>query len=295
MELPNSSHQYCVVKAPQWEQLKAVAVAEGGTGCVMPPIIRQGLKSKPVAVADVVLDYQTNGKRSLSHVERRIKLHLEPFFGGRRMANMTTSDVRNFIAERQKAGASNGEINRELAILKRAFRLAVQAGKLLYMPYIPMLTENNVRQGFFERQEFDDVRAALPTSLRGLVTFAFLTGWRTSEMLTLEWRQVDRQAGTVRLEPGTTKNAEGRMFPYGDFLPELRDVIEDQWARRERLAKGGRSSRSCSTETGSRSKATARHGTPPVSRRAARRVSRTTSAAPPCAISSGLASANERP
>ena len=44
----------------------------------------------------------------------------------------------------------------------------------------------------------------------------------------LQWRQVDLQAGTVRLDPGTTKNREGRLFPFGDHLPELRHVLEDQ-------------------------------------------------------------------
>jgi integrase len=60
-----------------------------------------------------------------------------------------------------------------------------------------------------------------------------------SEVLTLEWRQVDRQAGTVRLDPGTTKNQEGRLFPYGDLLPELAAVIEGQWQERETLKKRG--------------------------------------------------------
>jgi hypothetical protein len=40
------------------------------------------------AAADVVTDYRTNGKRSIKDAERRIKLHLTPFFGHRRMANI---------------------------------------------------------------------------------------------------------------------------------------------------------------------------------------------------------------
>ena len=53
-------------------------------------------------------------------------------------------------------------------------------------PYIPMLAENNVRVGFFERESFEAVRAALPEALRPVATFAYLTGWRIpSEVLTL--------------------------------------------------------------------------------------------------------------
>ena len=48
-----------------------------------------------------------------------------------------------------------------------------------------------------------------------------------SEILTLQWHQVDFDAGVVRLEPGKTKNREGRLFPFTD---ELRTILEMQWA-----------------------------------------------------------------
>ncbi len=228
--------------------IRLLKLREGDSARGVPVTPKIGRLRFEEAAADVVADYKTNGKRSQSHVERRIEKHLKPFFGGRRMASITTADVRSFIAHRQAPvqredgtetpGASNAEINRELAILKRAFTLTVQAGKLLHRPHIPMLEERNVRQGFFERQEFEDVREQLPMELRGLVTFAYLTGWRVqSEAFPLEWRHVDRKSGTVRLEPGQTKNSEGRTFPYGDLLPELRDVIETQWEETKRVEK----------------------------------------------------------
>ena len=67
------------------------------------------------------------------------------------------------------------------------------------------------------------------------MTFAYLTGWRIpSEVLPLKWGQVDRKAKTIRLDPGTTKNAEGRTLPY-DLLPDLCTVIDNQWTAHERL------------------------------------------------------------
>lgn len=45
---------------------------------------------------------------------------------------------------------------------------------------------------------------------------------------------MDREAQTVRLDPGRTKNAEGRTFPYG-LLPELVTLLTDQWTEHERL------------------------------------------------------------
>jgi integrase len=62
--------------------------------------------------------------------------------------------------------------------------------------------------------------------------FAFLTGWRIkSEILPLKWGvNVDLRAGEVRLEPGTTKNDEGRVFPFS-ILPELAEMLARQKRR----------------------------------------------------------------
>jgi len=206
------------------------------------------------AARDVVNDYRVNGKRSTDEVQRRIDKHLTPYLGHRRLAPITTPDVRAYIAQRQaetsitraayditlKDGSvrripeqrravdriSNAEINRELTTLKRIFNLAIQAGKLLHKPYIPMLREDNARQGFFDPDQIAAVVEYLPADLQPVIEFAYITGWRiASEVLPLEWRQVDLRAGEVRLLPGTTKNRDGRVFP---LTTELRALLEDR-------------------------------------------------------------------
>ena len=57
---------------------------------------------------------------------------------------------------------SNGEINRELQILKRTFSLAIKSGRIAMRPDILMLEEDNVRTGFFEREQYQSVLAHLP-------------------------------------------------------------------------------------------------------------------------------------
>jgi integrase len=212
-------------------------------------------------VKDLLNDYRTNRKRSLDDVERRVQKHLAPFFGNRKLAMITTADIREYIHARQKettvsrraftftardgtprhvpeqqrttAGVSNGEINRELTALKRMFNLAIQSGKLLQKPHIPLLREDNVRVGFFEREQFLSVLERLPGAVRPAATFAYITGWRVdSEVLPLEWRQIDFGAGEVRLDPGTTKNGEGRTFP---MTRDLREVLEHQRATTDTL------------------------------------------------------------
>jgi integrase len=189
------------------------------------------------AAKDLITDYTTNRRRSLRVVELRVKKHLTPVFGRRRLMSITTTDARAFAARRQAAGASNASINRDLIILKRMCSLAMQAGKLTVRPYLPLLKEHNIRQGFFEPAQFTSVRQHLPAHMRGIVAFAFITGWRTpSEILPLEWRQVDMNAGEVRLDAGTTKNGDGRVFP---FTRELRRVLNDQQQIAEQLKQAG--------------------------------------------------------
>lgn len=178
--------------------------------------------------ADVINDYKANGKRSLDTVTNHLEQHLKPFFTGWRAAMITTADVRKYITQRQEEKASNATINRELSALKRAFSLGIEAGKLTVKPKIPMLREDNVRIGFFEREQFEAVKAKLLPALRPVAHFAYITGWRVhSEVLPLQWRQVDLAAGTARLDAGTTKNGEGRLFR---FTAELRMILEAQRA-----------------------------------------------------------------
>jgi integrase len=65
-----------------------------------------------------------------------------------------------------------------------------------------------------------------------MMRFLYWTGWRSGEARLLEWRQVDRNAGVIRIED--TKTNEPRTIPYA-VLPELRSIIEEQRKRADTL------------------------------------------------------------
>jgi hypothetical protein len=106
------------------------------------------------AAADLVNDYVVNKRRSLRTLRIRLDKNLTPYLQHRRLASITTADVRAYAAHRQAEGATNATINRDLIALKRLCTLAQQAGKLMRPIYIPRLRENNVRKGFFEPEQF---------------------------------------------------------------------------------------------------------------------------------------------
>jgi integrase len=163
------------------------------------------------AAQDIRRHYRTTGSRDLEEAEHRLR-HLDDFFVGKRIAAICPADITAYVAQRQEENASNGTINRELAVLNKMLRLAYENNKLLRLPVVRKLKEGAPRQGFFEREQFEAVSRHLRPDLQVAVSIAYTLGWRMqSEVLTLERRQVDLNAGTLRLEPGTTKNDEARI------------------------------------------------------------------------------------
>ncbi len=179
----------------------------------------------------ILLDnYRANGRRSLRRVEGGVK-HLREFFGDYRAIDITEDRLNAYIIHRKQQEAANATINRELAALKRAFRLAGK--KVGEPPRFQMLRESNTRKGFFEAEQFQEVLRHLPEALKPVFQVAYLTGWRVpSEILTRRWQHVDFESNWLRLEPGETKNEDGRMFP---LIPELREVLAAQRERTRQL------------------------------------------------------------
>ena len=171
-------------------------------------------------------DYKVNGRKSLDRAERSAE-HLRGTFGRSRAVDITADRVTAYICSRLET-ARPATVRLELAALKRMFTLAARAGKVSHRPYFPSIEVRNTRSGFFEDADLRAVLEQLPRDLRVLIEFLHSTGWRIGEAKELTWRQVDFKAGTVRLEPGTTKNDEGRTFPFA-ALPRL-----EEWLRAQR-------------------------------------------------------------
>src|SRR5262249_59686798 len=101
---------------------------------------------------------------------------LDEFFGGMAVHSITTDKLREFVDKRKAEGVSGPTVNRNLALLRRMFRLAQRENKLQNVPYFPMESESPARTGFVEQKDFQMLREALPEALRPFVTFLYQTG-----------------------------------------------------------------------------------------------------------------------
>jgi site-specific recombinase XerD len=132
---------------------------------------------------DLLREYKINERKSIDDLTARWELHLKPFFGHLRAIEVTSQLVASYIDSRQEEEAENGTINRELAAVKRMFSLARQSTppKINAVPYIAMLKENNVRTGFLESKQHDNLAretGKVGLWMRALFEVGYTYRWR---------------------------------------------------------------------------------------------------------------------
>jgi integrase len=180
-------------------------------------------------------DYENNGRRSLKTLKGRLK-PLRDAFGLDRAVDITEARIEAYKAARlsektrRDTNVTPATLNRELAALKRAFKLAVEQKRLSMAPVIRLLAEHNVRQGFVEPGMFEKIVKHLPEPLDDVARFAYMSGWRKREILSLTWSDVDRDGRRVTLRREFSKNREPRVLP---LIGVLIDIIEKRWRARE--------------------------------------------------------------
>ncbi len=188
-----------------------------------------------LTVAGVLDSYlsalEDRGAKSVASVSSRVNM-LKAEFPEIRAKDFTSDHVEDYRRHRLAADINRSTIDREIEVLRAAFRLAAKHERVSRVPYFPMYGVDNVRQGFFERDQTEKVLAKLPELYAEIVRFVSLSGWRISEVLGLRWDQVDRNLGELHLPD--SKNGKPRTLA---LQGELAALIERRWAAREHRTK----------------------------------------------------------
>jgi len=196
-----------------------------------------GPRAERLTVADlldlVTADYVNRGNRS----GRTLKFRVAPLkdeLGHLGAAQLHEANaVETYKARRLRQGIAKGTVNRELAALRRAYRLAARGKHRLItpaeVPTIEMFPEAAARQGFLDFDDFQALLAHLPAPIDDIARFAFHSGWRRGEIVTLRWPDVDRARGVVRLRPEHSKSKTARELPITGTIGA---VIERRWSDR---------------------------------------------------------------
>lgn len=198
-------------------RLKAEAYESKGTGLAAHRMWQQAVIRYLAEAAD-----QRSTENDRFHLRA-----LDPFLGDKRLADVNMDLLSSFIRDRRERDkVANSTINRALEIVRRILNLAHQDWHWLQqVPRVRMLKEPKRRIRFLTHEEADRLNEALPVHLRPVVRYALATGCRMSEILHLEWSRVDFERRVAWLDPGTTKNGEGRGIPLNkDAVLALRSV-----------------------------------------------------------------------
>lgn len=196
-----------------------------------------GPREERLTVEELIDNLTTHLKTKGARSVPSFKSHLRPVrerFGHMRAVDLATATIERFMQDQLDSGKARATVNREVGALKQALNLARKQGRLSRVPYLPTLREDNARQGFFERAEFEAVAVHLPDPVASVARFAYLSGWRKGEILPLRWDAVDRNAREIRLR--TSKNRHGRVLPLEG---ELWALIEERQAAREYETRDG--------------------------------------------------------
>jgi integrase len=190
-----------------------------------------GPESKRVTVDQrldwLVSDYVLRNVRSLPQV----KSHLRPireFFGILKVVELTEDDIDQYIRQRHAAKVAPATINRGLQLLGQALAPFL-AKHRLPIPKIRKLPEDNAREGFAERTEFEAIVVSLPADLQDFARWAYYTGWRPGEIKSLGWADVEREARVIRLSWRSSKTKKARRMTLEG---ELWAIIQRRWAAR---------------------------------------------------------------
>jgi integrase len=160
--------------------------------------------------------------------------HLKPFFEGYLASRVTTEKLIAYRNERLKANASPSSINKEMTILRAMFNHGVEGytpPKVFRIPKFPArLKEPDPRSGFLTDEQYDALQEHCKDPwLRAVLAVAYTYGFRRAELLGRPQRnqppmlvsQVDLKQRTINLNPGTTKNNEGRVVKMTQEVYDL--------------------------------------------------------------------------
>jgi integrase len=172
---------------------------------------------------------QVHRPKSYGPARAQIK-RVRDYFGDFRAHAVTAEDVREFIAKRLAEEAKPSTINRAVEKLARAYHLGIKDGRISFAPSFESLPEENARQGFMPKAEFEKLISKVSSAdYADLFCWLYWTGMRPGAATAFTWEAFDRQTWTLYLAAKDDKI--GRGIPW-ELTGEFRKIIERRLQRR---------------------------------------------------------------
>lgn len=161
--------------------------------------------------------------------------HLLPYFGDSKLLAVTPKMLYEYKILRKNQDAKPATINRELAMMSKAFNVAMKEWEWIEnnpMTKVPKEKEDNERDRWLTEDEEKRLLDNSALWLRDIIIFDLNTGLRMGELLFLQWNRVNLFRKTIIIQE--SKNGKPRTIPLTqkavDILTEksrIRNIKND--------------------------------------------------------------------
>lgn len=181
--------------------------------------VRQGRSCQEIGFeefAKMFLKLHASGLKSQSFYGWTTKV-LVRHFESRSLSEIGVKEIQEFAVLR-RSKVSPATTNRSLGVLKTMFNRAIDWGYVTENPVrrVKMERERNRREKFLSADQVTEFLTAIPTPIRPIVVAALHTGGRRSELLNLNWEDVDLRSNTIQFRD--TKGGGDRAVPIDRTL-----------------------------------------------------------------------------
>jgi len=200
------------------ERLHALRKSE-----VLRGIYKQPVRISLEAFAVRYMEYAKTNKRSWLRDEQLLK-PIKAFFNPEsQLADIAPPDIEGYKAHRRRK-VSGATVNRELALLKHMFNLAIDWD--LYAGSNPLRKVKyfqEVNTGFrvLKPDEETKLRQSATPAIQDIIIYALNTGSRIGEIFSLRWQDVDLDKGVINSFSHKTQKL--RIVPINS---EVRTILE---------------------------------------------------------------------
>ncbi|MFI5097241.1 MAG: tyrosine-type recombinase/integrase [Candidatus Acidiferrales bacterium] len=216
--IQESSHSTSRREAEKLHALRKSEVLRG--------VYRQPVRITLEEFSKRYMEYAKANKRSWLRDEQMLKPLTEFFGADRQLTDITPPDIEGYKLHRRKQ-VSGSTVNRELALLKRMFNLAIDWD--LYLASNPVrkvkfFQELNTGQRVLIQEEERNLLLSAAPFIQDIIRFALNTGLRIGEIFTLQWSHVDWEKSILNVF--APKTGKSRDVPMNS---DTRRVLE-AWA-----------------------------------------------------------------
>ena len=147
---------------------------------------------------------------------------LLPHFGDSNLISISPKMISRYKVLRKGDGVKPATVNRELAMLSKAFSLAAKEWEWLKDNPVSRVSkekENNARDRWLSKDEEKRLLDNSPEWIKQIIIFSLNTGLRLGELIGLEWSRVDFSNKNILID--NSKNGEQRTIPLNKYALDV--------------------------------------------------------------------------